>query len=139
MIMTARIIDSDLSSLLVRDLSTDGEVRVFFRNSQGFAHGDLVRIRYNGQMTRSIPPQITATSIEKVHDQPQSLPREIRGTVIQRRRDYLTVRDEDDNRIIVNYPYAHHFCIGQRIVIRHDSVFMSDPIEINATDVIPVC
>lgn len=51
--------------LLVSDLCQDQEVFVHTDEACRFQVGDLVRIEYNGAMTRSLPPQITADSICK--------------------------------------------------------------------------
>lgn len=150
MTMNARVLSTDSRSLLVRDLSNNMEVRVFYRNARRFSRNDLVRITYTGTMTQSIPPQINALSIQRLPSpMPPSppvpvppvppIPREIRAVIVQRRQNSLLVRDNNNRQIIVSYPYAHHFCPGQQIVIRHDAVTLSNPIEVNATDITPVC
>lgn len=52
--------------LLVCDLCQDQELFVHTDEARCFQAGDLVRIAYNGAMTRSLPPQITADSICKL-------------------------------------------------------------------------
>ena len=49
--------------LLVCDLSSSQEVLVHTPKACCFSVGDRVCIEYNGAMTLSIPPQISATSI----------------------------------------------------------------------------
>ena len=62
--MTATVVQSWGSQVLVRDNSNDQEVLVLTGYSTGnLAAGDQVRIVYNGVMTASIPPQINAQSI----------------------------------------------------------------------------
>jgi len=142
MIMFATVIQSDPDSLLVRDLSTGGEVQVNTPDANQFAPGDQVRITFSGAMTLSIPPQISATNIQRI---PGSTPEphptsEIRATILQRRHNSLLVWDANNNReVIVNYPYAYHFCAGQRIVVNYDTIRLSNPPEVNATDIIPIC
>lgn len=52
--------------LLVCDHSTDQVVLVHTRNACHFSCGDCVCIYFNGAMTASIPPQITACCIRHV-------------------------------------------------------------------------
>ena len=66
MIMTATVIRVDSGGLLVRDMSTGQQVYVHTNMARQFRVGDVVRIRYNGIMTRSIPPQISAQSMTRV-------------------------------------------------------------------------
>lgn len=127
--MTAIIIRVDQRSLLVRNEETSEEVLVIYRSANNFSVGERVRITYNGRMTFSIPPQITATSIERLRPVPQPEPSEIRVEVIQRGR----------KRIRVEYTYAHHFCIGQQVVVRYNTITMSNPPRVTAADIIPVC
>lgn len=65
MIMLATILRIRPRQFLVRDLSTRREVIVHTNrvNTRGFRAGDRVSIFYNGVMTQSIPPQITAIRI----------------------------------------------------------------------------
>jgi len=144
--MFATVIESDSESLLVRDVRTGDEVRVFFRGSDRFMPGDRIIITYSGAMTRSIPPQITATSIQRIASvnppmpQPQPTQTEFRGVVLQRRHNSLLVRDTMNGRqVIVNYPYAHHFCVSQQIDVKYDTITLSDPPRVDATDITPIC
>lgn len=139
MIMTATVIRQDSGSLRVRDEQTNQDVLVMFRGNQRFAPGERVRITFNGAMTPSIPPRITATSIQRVRDPVPQVPREIRAIILQRRQNSLVVRDANNRRMNVNYAFAHHFCVGQRVIIRHNSIIMNNPVEVNATDIRPVC
>lgn len=63
MIMIATVREVRFNSLLVRDRSTSQNVVVNTRNTRGFLPGDIISILYNGVMTRSIPPQISAIRI----------------------------------------------------------------------------
>ena len=63
MTMQAIVIGVQRNSLLVLDLETRQRVIVHTPHAHRFRQGNVVRIRYNGVMTRSIPPQITAISI----------------------------------------------------------------------------
>lgn len=142
MIMNATVIQAEPRSLLVWDSDTGNEVRVHFRNSNRFSPGEHVRIEFNGVMTHSIPPQITATSIQRISDPtpPKPNPSEMRAVILQRRRDSLLVRNLSNNRqTLVIYRHAHHFCPGQRITVHYDVMRMSNPVEVDATDIIPIC
>lgn len=52
--------------LVVCDHCTDQEVIVHTRNACCFCRGECVCIHFNGVMTTSIPPQITAICIRRV-------------------------------------------------------------------------
>lgn len=149
--MIATVISTDSRGLLVIDSATGNEVFVNFNNAGAFRPGDIVRILYTGTMTLSIPPQITATSVTRWNttpSRPTPMPpqqtnfSEIRrATVLQVRRDFLLVRDPANNnrQVGVNYSYAHHFCVGQRVNIRYETAFIDSRLTVNATDVFPVC
>lgn len=140
MIMNATVISIDPRGLLVRDSETGEEVFVNFGNPGLFSPGEAIRITYTGTMTPSIPPQISATAIVRV-PQPQPQQTQIRrATILQIRRNTLFVRDQSNFRqVIVNYPYAHHFCVGQRVSVQYDTIVLSNPPEVNATEVTPIC
>lgn len=146
MFMNATVISIDPRGLLVRDSATGQEVFVNFNNPNAFSPGDLIRISYNGMMTRSIPPQISATSIRRVTatPPPQTTPSEIRrAVVLQVRNNSLIIRDPGRNnqQATVNYQFAYHFCVGQRVNIQYETVFLGNQgqLTINATDISPVC
>lgn len=144
MIMNATVIRSDPDSLLVRDLSNGNEVKVWTRNARNFSPGETIRITFNGAMTRSIPPQITAISIQRIPTPtppPQSKPSETRAVVLQIRQNSLLVRERanSNRQLLVQYPYAHHFCVGQQIIVQYDTITMNNPPEIHAVDIRPVC
>jgi len=140
--MNATVIRSNQGNLLVSDSSNGMEVLVLTRDARRFSPGDVVRITYNGQMTHSIPPQISATSIQRISSAPphQSTPAETRAQILQRRHNSLLVRDIRNGRqLLVHFDNAQHFCPGQRVIIRHDTIIMNNPPEINAIDIIPLC
>lgn len=150
MVMTATVLRVDARSLLVRDMATGNQVLVNTPQARSFRIGDVVRITYSGRMTFSIPPQITATRITRVNprppqpqppiSQPPSQTEIRRATVLQVRQGALLVRNpENGQQVIVNYAYAHHFCPGQLINVRYDSIVLSNPNQLNATDITPVC
>lgn len=66
MIMYALVLSVRPDNLLVLDRATRREVRVNTPAARRFRPGDFVRIRYNGVMTRSIPPQIVAERIVRI-------------------------------------------------------------------------
>lgn len=140
--MFATVLQVDSQSLLVRDEATGEEVLVFFPNASRFSVGDRVRITHNGQMTLSIPPQITATAIERLRPTTPapSVPSQMRAIVLQRGRNFLIVWNIQDRRQIrVEYPYAHHFCVQQQVLIRYDTITMTNPPRVTATEITPVC
>lgn len=140
MIMIATVIRVDRQSLLVRNEETGEEFLVFFRDADRFSVGDRVRITYNGQVTLSIPPQITATSIQRLGPAPQPSQRVMRAVVLQIGRNFLIVQNtRDRQQVRVEYPLARHFCVGQRVDIRYDTITLSNPPRVTATDIIPVC
>lgn len=63
MIMQAVVISVHQNHLLVLDLSTRQRVVVNTSRARQFQPGNILRIRYNGIMTASIPPQINAQCI----------------------------------------------------------------------------
>ena len=63
----ACVLQVNCCELLVRDLDTDQEVLVHSPKARCFSAGDHVCITYDGIMTRSIPPQINADSICRLH------------------------------------------------------------------------
>ncbi len=63
MLMIATIMSVRFNSLIVRDRATSQIVVVNTRNTRGFHPGDVISILYNGVMTRSMPPQISAIRI----------------------------------------------------------------------------
>lgn len=138
MTLTATVTQTGPRSLLVRDSATSDEILVLFNNAGRFSVGDNVRITFNGQMTRSIPPQITATSIERIRGgAPTTI---MRAVILQRRRTSLLVRDAMNNRQVhVNYPFSYHFCPGQQIDITYDAITLSNPPQVTAIDINPVC
>ena len=67
-VMTARVLYADFYQMLVCDCATNQEVIVHANNAHCFPRNECVCIRYNGAMTRSIPPQITATCITRYQE-----------------------------------------------------------------------
>lgn len=66
MLMQAIVIEVQWGRLLVLDLNTRQNVLVNTSDARWFSPGDMVRIWYNGAMTNSIPPQISAQRIELI-------------------------------------------------------------------------
>ena len=152
MVMTGMVLRVNARSMLVRDLNNGQQVLVNFGNARSFRVGDTVRIAYNGAMTFSVPPQITATSVTRMMqpqqgNRPQGPMRppmqqsEIRrAQVLQVGRGSLTVRNPANNQnVVVNYPYAHHFCVRQRVNIFFNAITLTNPAQVSATDITPVC
>lgn len=65
--MKACILRVCCCDLLVCDLCTSQEVLVHTSQACCFRVGEKVCIEYSGAMTMSIPPQITATCIKRLH------------------------------------------------------------------------
>lgn len=63
MVMQAVVIEVQWDRLLVLDLNTRQKVIVITRDARWWRPGDQINIWYNGSMTKSIPPQIFALSI----------------------------------------------------------------------------
>lgn len=66
MILLVSVISVYDDQLLVFDLTDRRQVRVMVQNTGRFRAGDLLRIRFDGTATKSIPPQITAQHITKL-------------------------------------------------------------------------
>jgi hypothetical protein len=62
----AQVLQVTDGDLLVRSCRTGQEILVHTDCACRFSAGDCVRIRFNGVMTMSIPPQITALCIRKI-------------------------------------------------------------------------
>ena len=63
--MRATVLEVSCGQLLVCDLSSCQQVLVNTDRSQCFTVGDQVCIQYDGAMTMSIPPQISASCIAR--------------------------------------------------------------------------
>lgn len=66
MTMYAIIVGTERDRLIVFDFDTRQRVIVNTPIARQFRTGNIVRIQYNGVMTASIPPQISAFNITKV-------------------------------------------------------------------------
>jgi len=140
MVIHATVIEVNPRNLLVNDHQTGNEIMVHSQKSGNFSIGDHIKITHNGQMTRSIPPQISAISIERLTRRPQSRPTEMRAVILRRGRGFIFVRNlHNGTQMRVNYAHAHHFCVGQRVIIKHDTIIMNNPPEANAVDIEPIC
>ena len=65
-LMFATVLQVYGCELLVRDLTTSQEIIVHTMQAPCFAVGENVSISYNGAMTLSIPPQITAVDLHRI-------------------------------------------------------------------------
>lgn len=147
MILNGVVLRVNPGNLLVRDLGNGQEVLVHFHDSRRFSAGDCVRIIFRGAMTFSIPPQITAASIQRTQcrrPEPPAPQRpgmsEMRAVILERRHGSLLVRDMSNNRqFIVHTPHSQHFCPRQRIIIKYDSIVMNNPPEIRAAELAAIC
>ncbi len=67
MLIYAEVLETGRNQILVRDCNTSQEVAVNLQNGCNFSVGDTVQIIYNGMMTMSIPPQISAGRITVIN------------------------------------------------------------------------
>jgi len=233
--MIAEVIDVYPDGLMVMDKQNGQTVQVHAQDIECFSPGEWVCILYNGQMTHSIPPQITALSIESLHDAPpmpagapltyepsvpaaaaptrnqeiytnstqrwdavsprtsetpvsplasnitqpsannnaaplaesnsltqpipapesvpypnpdlilapseeyEEPPFEVRGVIVQKGPDFFIIRNRQYGLLRINYEYAHHFCVRQRVLVKYYISTLSQPPQIPAIDVIPIC
>lgn len=158
MVMTATVLRVNAQSLLVRDEATGQQVLVNTSNTGRFSVGDRVVIFYTGPMTASIPPQITAVTVQTIGRPPLRpgvifpivppigtlppvvRPGEMRGTVRHVGENFLLFRNAVTNQDLrVEYDYARHFCVGQNIIVSFDPRLNTNPNRIFASDINPVC
>jgi hypothetical protein len=67
MTIRAEVVEVQSGGLLVHELHKGGvDILVHTPCADSFHPGDWVCIEYSGAMTRSIPPQVTATRIVKI-------------------------------------------------------------------------
>lgn len=131
MTIDATVLEVYDDRLLVIDLNNNQEVIVNFQGARRFSPGDLIRIIFNGQMTSSIPPQITATSIQTIRRPimpPPATSTELRAVVLQRKNNSLLVRElNTNNQFIVDYQCALCFRRGQRVIVQYETIFLNEP------------
>ena len=70
--MTARVLEVQCCSLLVCDCDTCQQVQVNTDDACCYRVGDCLCIHYNGAMTNSLPPQISATCIHRRYPSPRA-------------------------------------------------------------------
>lgn len=140
MVMIAVVTKVNPESLLVRNVANNEEVHVNLRNPSQFSVGDRVRIIFSGQMTRSIPPQITATSIQRIGAAPpKPEPTRIRAIVLQTMRGSILAWDLQNNRLVrVDTPNAGQFRAGQLVNIGFDTITLETPPRITAITITPI-
>lgn len=66
MFLLATVREVNRSNLLVRSVANGQDIVVITNNARCFSVGDRVGIWYNGIMTRSMPPQISALRIRRL-------------------------------------------------------------------------
>ncbi len=66
MIMIAMVREVRPNQLVVRDRANFQSVVVNTNDTRCFSVGDIVSILYNGVMTKSLPPQISAIRIRRL-------------------------------------------------------------------------
>ena len=65
-IILATVQSADSETLLVADDVSHMEILVHSPAAANYAAGDHLKIGYNGAMTRSLPPQIYATMLQRI-------------------------------------------------------------------------
>jgi hypothetical protein len=148
--MTGTVLSIEPRTLTVRNEETGEAVVVNFNNPRRFNVGDRVRITYNGIMTASEPPQITASNIQviqaPVFPRPPSppvftpIPREIRAQIIRRENNFLIVRNTANNQILrADTRNARFFCPGRFVTITFNHITPGLPPRMDVIEVLPIC
>lgn len=114
MIKFATVLEVNPDSLLVRDNSGQ-EILVYTRNAQQFTPGDFVRIIYNGAMTLSLPPQISAIFVTLVRRGAR-----VCGEILSLGRDSFILRDADGAHFQVNWEDADALSAGDTVCVQYD-------------------
>ena len=114
MIKFATVLEVNPDSLLVRDNSGQ-EILVYTRNAQQFTPGDFVRIIYNGAMTLSLPPQISAIFVTLVRRGAQ-----VCGEILSLGRDSFVLRDADGAHFQVNWEDTYSLAAGDTVCVQYD-------------------
>ena len=114
MIKFATVLEVNPDSLLVRD-SSGQEILVYTRNAQQFTPGDFVRIIYNGAMTLSLPPQISAIFVTLVRRGAQ-----VCGEILSLGLDSFVLRDAEGAHFQVNWEDADSLSAGDNVCVRYD-------------------
>ncbi|MCL2019408.1 MAG: YobA family protein [Oscillospiraceae bacterium] len=163
--MIATVIAVNPRSLTVRNEESGETVIVNLNNPRRFNVGNRVRITYNGIMTMSMPPQITAINIQPLPVPPSRPtfpgsppifpvippafpitppfappPRQMRVRVVRREHGFLIVQNTANNQILrADTPNARFFCPGNLAVIRFNQIIPALPPRIDLIDINPVC
>jgi len=148
--MTGTVLSIEPRTLTVRNEETGEAVVVNFNNPRRFNVGDRVRITYNGIMTASEPPQITASNIQVIQapffPRPPSppvftpIPREIRAQIIRREHNFLIVRNTANNQILrADTRDARFFCPGRFVTITFNHIIPGLPPRMDVIEVLPIC
>jgi len=151
--ITGNIIDIIINQgILIRDESNEQEVMVSVRNTNRYKIGDKCNVIYNGYMTKSIPPQITASNIRILRPPVIPLPpignirppfpqvREMRARVVRRESNFLIVQNNAGNQVFrIDTNNARFFCTGTQVIIRHRGIAPGQPPRINLVDIFPNC
>lgn len=114
MIKFATVLEVNPDSLLVRDNSGQ-EILVYTRNAQQFTPGDFVRIIYNGAMTLSLPPQISAIFVTLVRRGAR-----VCGEILSLGRDSFVLLDADGAHFQVNWEDTYALSAGDTVCVQYD-------------------
>ena len=114
MIKFATVLETNPDSLLVRD-SSGQEILVYTRNARQFTPGDFVRIIYNGAMTLSLPPQISAIFVTLVRRGAR-----VCGEILSLGRDSFVLRDADGAHFQVNWEDTYSLSAGDTVCVQYD-------------------
>lgn len=130
MIKYATVLQVNPDSLFVVD-STGQEILVYTQNAQQFIPGDFVRIIYNGAMTMSLPPQISAIFVTLVRRGAS-----ICGVVLSVDQGFFLMQDNDGGEIHVNYPDTYALAPGESVCVQYNGqMTASIPPQISAISV----
>ena len=114
MIKFATVLEVNPDSLFVRD-TTGQEILVYTRNAQQFTPGDFVRIIYNGAMTLSLPPQISAIFVTLVRRGAR-----VCGEILSIGQGNFLLADAEGGEIQVNFQNAFTFAPGDTVCVQYN-------------------
>ncbi len=114
MIKFATVLEVNPDSLFVRD-ATGQEILVYTRNAQQFTPGDFVRIIFNGAMTLSLPPQISAIFVTLVRRGAK-----VCGEILSIGQGNFLLADSEGGEIQVNFQNAFTFAPGDAVCVLYN-------------------
>ena len=120
-------------SFVLRD-AEGAHFQVNWEDADSLSAGDNVCVRYDGTMSRSIPPQITGIAVEQVRQSET-----ICGEIQSIGAGFFLLLDDDAQEIRVNFPEAASLTPGGRVCVQFNGAMTrSIPPQIAAIAVEPV-